>query len=167
MRYAFAHPDQIERLVIFNAPIHPSARLPWAIRQFGIPLVGDMLTQDPLLVDRTLETGGIYRVPDKDLDVYRRPFLTTSASGRALLATVQNLGIPKESALLADQFAQWTRPTLVAWGMQDPWLRFQEEWSQRRGTKVIKLEQVGHYPQHDWAEKVIEAVVPFLRQLMP
>jgi len=53
--------------MILNAPIHPSARLPWAIRQLGIPLIGDMLTQFPLLEDRTHKTGGIYQIPNKGL----------------------------------------------------------------------------------------------------
>ena len=34
----------------------------------GWPFVGDMMTQDPLLVDRTLEGGGPYQVADDDLE---------------------------------------------------------------------------------------------------
>ncbi len=74
IQYALRHPEQIERLSILNAPVSPSAKLPWKIKQLGIPLVGEMLTQDPLLVDRTLEGGSRYRVSDADLDVYRRSF---------------------------------------------------------------------------------------------
>ncbi|GAB4216600.1 MAG: alpha/beta fold hydrolase [Synechococcales cyanobacterium] len=168
LRYALEHPDSIERLVILNTPMTSAVRLPWSIRQLGIPLVGDMLTQDPLLVDRTLETGGIYRVKDRDLDVYRRPFLTTSASGRALLATVQHLQLPQQLPAIAAAFRESTIPTLIAWGMQDPWLPFDQlsSLTNRKRLKVVSLEQVGHYPQHDWPEKVIEAVIPFLGQLV-
>lgn len=91
LQYAFSHPQQIERLVVLNAPLNIEARLPWKMQQWGIPFVGDMLTQDPLLMDRTLEGGSGFVIADEDLDVYRRPFLQTSATGRSLVATVQNL----------------------------------------------------------------------------
>ncbi|MEN9203510.1 MAG: hypothetical protein Q6K80_06900 [Thermostichus sp. DG_1_6_bins_120] len=154
-----------------NTPIGQSAKLPWSIRAFGIPLLGDMLTQDPLLVDRTLETGGTYQLKDKDLDlqVYRRPFLTTSATGRALFATVQNLSLPEVTKELEAGLTTWERPTLIAWGMQDRWLPFAlvETFCQRLPkAQVVKLQQVGYYPQQDWPEKVQEAVIPFLRKLI-
>lgn len=56
--YALRYPEKIERLAILNAPLSPEARVPWKIKQLGLPLMGEMLTQDPLLVDRTLEGGG-------------------------------------------------------------------------------------------------------------
>ncbi|XQQ05614.1 MAG: alpha/beta fold hydrolase [Leptolyngbya sp. IPPAS B-1204] len=90
LQYALRHPDAIERLAILNAPITTAAKLPWKMKQLGLPLVGEMLTQDPLLVDRTLEGGGGYRVEDADLDVYRRPFLKSSAAGRSLFTVVQS-----------------------------------------------------------------------------
>ncbi|HEY9874333.1 MAG TPA: alpha/beta fold hydrolase, partial [Candidatus Obscuribacterales bacterium] len=90
LHYALQHPDQIERLAIFNTPLSTVAKLPWKIQQMGLPLVGDMITQDPLLVDRLLEGGGPYQVADKDLDVYRRPFLKSSDAGRSLLFTLRN-----------------------------------------------------------------------------
>ncbi|NES95684.1 MAG: alpha/beta fold hydrolase [Desertifilum sp. SIO1I2] len=77
--YALRYPEKIERLAILNAPLSPEARIPWRIKQLGLPLMGEMMTQDPLLVDRTLEGGGKYQVADKDLDVYRAPFLKASA----------------------------------------------------------------------------------------
>jgi len=41
---------------------------------------GEILTQDPL-VDRTLEGGSRYQIADKDLDVYRKPFLKVLLPG--------------------------------------------------------------------------------------
>ena len=37
------------------------------MQQMGLPFVGDMMTQDPLLVDRTLEAGSKFVVSDEDL----------------------------------------------------------------------------------------------------
>ncbi|NJR40420.1 MAG: alpha/beta fold hydrolase [Leptolyngbyaceae cyanobacterium CSU_1_4] len=43
LQYALRHPEQIERLAIFNAPIAPEAKLPWKIKLFGLPLLGEVL----------------------------------------------------------------------------------------------------------------------------
>lgn len=168
VRYALNHPDRIDRLVIANAPVFPEAKLPWRIQQLGLPLAGDMLTQDPLLVDRTLEGGGQYRVEDADLDVYRRPFLQSSDAGRSLLATVRRLKVKPEAAAIAEGLASWDKPVLMLWGATDPWLpvdmarAFTQTLPQ---GKFVALDEVGHYPQEDWHEKVTEAILPFLRQM--
>ena len=165
IQYALQQRDRIERLAIINAPIAPNAKLPWKIKQLGLPLVGDVMTQDPLLVDRTLEGGGPYQVADKDLDVYRRPFLRSSAAGRSLLATIRNLQLPKVTAEISSGLAQWDRPTLIIWGENDPWLPLsmaQDAAKSLPNGQLVRLEQVGHYAQEDWHEKVSEALIPFL-----
>ena len=167
LQYALRHPERIERLAIFNAPITTSAKLPWKIKQLGLPLVGDMMTQDPLLVDRTLEGGGGYRVEDADLDVYRRPFLKSSDVGRSLLATVKNLQLAQVTAELEAGLADWKQPTLIAWGMRDPWLPFslaQTVADRLPDAELVQLEEVGHYPQEDWHEKVSDALLRLLRR---
>jgi pimeloyl-ACP methyl ester carboxylesterase len=65
LQYALRHPDQIERLAVLNTPVSSAAKLPWQMQQWGLPLIGDMVTQDPLLVDRTLEAGSRYQIEDK------------------------------------------------------------------------------------------------------
>jgi pimeloyl-ACP methyl ester carboxylesterase len=167
VQYALRHPDQIERLAILNAPIASTAKLPWKIKQLGLPLIGEMLTQDPLLVDRTLEGGGGYRVEDADLDVYRRPFLKSSAAGRSLLATVQNLKLPQITAEIEQGLATWQHPTLLAWGVRDPWLPLsmaEAAAQQISEAELVLLEEVGHYPQEDWHEKVNATLLNFLRR---
>jgi pimeloyl-ACP methyl ester carboxylesterase len=166
IRYALSHPDRVKRLAIFNAPIVPEANWPWKLQQLGLPLVGDMLVQDPLVVDRTLEGGGGYQVEEEDLKIFRKPFLTTSAAGRSIKSIVQKLKPSPLGAELAEGLSQWPHPVLLAWGDRDPWL----PWSQvepllpRLKLKdVALLEEVGHYPQLDWPEKVLDALRPFLR----
>jgi pimeloyl-ACP methyl ester carboxylesterase len=165
--YGLEHPERIERLVIINTPLSPDAKLPWKVRQMGLPLAGDMITQDPLLVDRTLEGGGPYRVDDGDLDVYRKPFLTTSAAGRALLATVRNLQLAKTTTQVETGLKAWQQPTLLLWGIADPWLPVDlaDVWAKALPQgELAQLAQVGHYAQEDWAEKVSETLLPFLRR---
>lgn len=167
LQYALRHPEQIERLAILNAPISSDARVPWKMKQLGLPLLGEVLTQDPLLVDRTLEGGGGYQVADKDLDVYRRPYLKSSDAGRALLAVVRNLQLPQAMAEIQSGLATWQHPTLVAWGIRDPWLSLdlaQALVQQLQNAELSQLEEVGHYPQEDWHEKVNSTLLNFLRR---
>lgn len=167
LQYALQHPDQIDRLAILNTPLTSAAKLPWKIKQFGIPLMGDMMTQDPLLVDRTLEGGGGYRVEDADLDVYRRPFLRSSAAGRSLMAVVQNLKLAQATPQIETGFSNWQAPILVAWGVRDPWLSLDMAEAFVKtlpAGELVQLEEVGHYPQEDWHEKVSEALLKFLRR---
>lgn len=165
--YAAQHPDKIEKLIILNTPLPPKADLPFPVKMMGWPFVGDMMTQDPLLVDRTLEGGGPYQVADDDLDVYRRPFLKSSDVGRALMWTIRAMKMPQITEQIAQGLASWSRPTLVAWGISDPWLSADGAKAFAQGLddgEYVELEEVGHYAQEDWAEKVSEAVVPFLRK---
>jgi pimeloyl-ACP methyl ester carboxylesterase len=167
LQFALRNPDQVDRIAILNAPITTTAKLPWKIRQLGLPLIGDVITQDPLLVDRTLEGGGGYRVEDKDLDVYRRPFLRSSDAGRSLLATVQNLQLQQSTTEIETGLRQWAGPILLAWGDRDPWLPIghAEQFADSLpGAEWVRLEEVGHYPQEDWHEKVSDALLPFLRR---
>jgi pimeloyl-ACP methyl ester carboxylesterase len=168
IQYALQHPNRVDRLVIINAPISPEAKLPWKMRQFGIPLAGDMLTQDPLLVDRTLEGGGPYQIDDADLDVYRRPFLKSSDVGRALMMTVRRMDVVGVSQVIATGLQSWDHPTLLLWGLSDPWLPvgLAETCLKTLANGELKtLEEVGHYAQEDWAEKVATALSTFLRQM--
>ena len=165
--YAAKHPDNIERLVILNTPLTAEAKLPFKIAQFGIPLLGQVLTQDPILVDRTLEGGGPYTVSDEALEVYRKPFLKSSDVGRSLQSTVKNLQLASVMTDIDQGFKDWQRPTLILWGTADKWLpvslakNFVKTLSD---GELIELEETGHYGQEDWAEKVSEAMVPFLRR---
>jgi pimeloyl-ACP methyl ester carboxylesterase len=167
LQYALRNPMQIERLAILNAPTSSTAKLPWKMQQLGLPLVGDVLTQDPLLVDRTLEGGSRYQISDKDLDIYRRPFLKSSDAGRSLLATVKNLQLKQSMAEIESGFPQWTHPTQIIWGMKDPWLPFTQAQNLAdsiQKAELIKLEEGGHYPQDHWSVKVSDALLPFLRR---
>ncbi|MGB3137343.1 MAG: alpha/beta fold hydrolase [Nodosilinea sp.] len=170
IQYALQHPERVDRLVMINAPISRGAKLPWKIRQMGLPLAGDMITQDPLLVDRTLEGGGPYQIDDADLDVYRRPFLKSSDVGRALMTTVRQMAVDEVSEAIATGLPAWEHPTLALWGLSDPWLPVslaETAVQSLPNGELQTLHEVGHYAQEDWAEKVSTVIDSFLRQLAP
>jgi pimeloyl-ACP methyl ester carboxylesterase len=166
IQYALRHPERVQRLAIFNAPLSAKAKLPRKLRQMAWPLAGEMMAQDPLLVDRTLEGGGGYQVKPDALDVYRRPWLKTSDAGFSLLGILRNLQLAEATAEIAAGLPQWQHPLLLAWGLRDPWLPAAEAETLATSLRAdfVGLEQVGHYPQEDWPEKVTDALQKFLRQ---
>jgi pimeloyl-ACP methyl ester carboxylesterase len=167
LQYALRHPEQVANIAILNTPINSSAKLPWKIKQMGLPLAGEMMTQDPLLVDRTLETGARYVIPDADLDVYRKPYLKSSSSGRGLLASIRNLQLPQAMAEIETGFKDWQQPVLVQWGVIDPWLPVEMAESFKKALpngELVTLQNVGHYPQEHYHETILEDLLPFLRR---
>ncbi len=168
LQYALRHAEQIESLAILNTPLTSSAKLPWQMQQWGLPLAGDMLTQDPLLVDRTLEGGSRYRISDRDLDAYRQPFLKSSSAGRSLMSAVRNLQLPAAMAEIEAGFKQWQYPTTIIWGMTDPWLSAtmaQNFAAAIKHSEFVKLEDAGHYPQEHYYDVVLESLLPFVRRV--
>lgn len=167
LQYALRHADRVESLVILNTPISVEAKLPWQMQQWGLPMAGEMMTQDPLLVDRTLEGGSRYQISDADLDVYRKPFLKSSKAGRSLMSTIRNLNLQKSMAELESGFQQWQKPTLIIWGINDPWLPLsmaQKFAKFNQHTELIQLQNVAHYPQEHYYEEILKDLLPFVRR---
>ncbi|MGB3508560.1 MAG: alpha/beta fold hydrolase [Microcoleaceae cyanobacterium] len=167
LQYALRNPEKIERLAILNTPLSTTAKLPWQIKQLGIPFIGDMLTQDPLFVDRTLEKGSRLTVSDEDLDVYRSPYLKSSAAGRSILAIVQNLDLQKSMAEIESGFKGWQQPTLIVWGLKDPWLDVSQAENLAKiceNGNLVKLTDAAHYPQEHWSADITDELLLFLRR---
>lgn len=167
LQYAFNHPEQIERLVILNTPLGSSVRLPWLMRRWGIPLMGEMLTQDPLLVDRTLETGSGYVISEDNLGIYRQPFLKNSKAGRSLVATIKNLNLAQALSEIEAGWQQWDKPTQIIWGMADPWLSADIPSAiaqEHKNVRFAQLEEAKHYPQEHWSDEISPILLTFLRQ---
>ena len=167
IQYALQNSDRIEKLVILNTPLTPAAKLPWPMTQWTLPFVGDMVTQDPLLIDRTLEGGSGFVVKDEKLDVYRRPYLKTSAVGRALMVTTKNLKLAKTMPEIESGLKNWSKPALIIWGMLDLWLAaepVEQLVKTNSQLELIKLPEAKHYPQEDWPDEIGAVLIPFLRR---
>ncbi|MGL5794378.1 MAG: alpha/beta fold hydrolase [Waterburya sp.] len=167
VQYALQNPEQIEGLIILNTPITPNAKLPWVMKQMTFPLVGDMMTQDPLLVDRTLEKGSGFVITDKDLDVLRKPFLQSSAVGRSLMTILKKLQLDKTMQEIATGLSQWSKPTLIIWGSADRWLDVADVKKLAAANSeitLVELPEAKHYPQEHWASDIAKEIVQFFRR---
>lgn len=169
LQYALNNPDKIERLIILNTPLSTDVKLPWTMKQWGLPFVGDMATQDPLLVDRSLEGGSGFVISDADLAIFRQPYLKSSAVGRALVATIRNLNLSKSMAEIETGLANWEKPLLFVWGMADPWLSSTsvEKLASKSGVELISLADAKHYPQEHWSKEINPLIINFLGRKTP
>jgi pimeloyl-ACP methyl ester carboxylesterase len=167
LQYALRHPEKVANISILNTPISNAAKLPWKIKQMGLPFAGDMMTQDPLLVDRTLEGGSRYVISEEDLGVYRKPFLKSSSAGRSLLASIRNLQLERAMAEIEPGLQKWESPIQIIWGKIDPWLPVdiaEKFVKSAPKTEIITLTNGGHYPQEHCSEIIVQDLLPFLRR---
>lgn len=167
IQYAIAHPDRLQKLVILNAPLHPQHRLPWALKKLTFPLVGEMLTQDPILIDRTLEGGSGFVIDEQKLRVYRQPFRDSSQAGRGLFHSTKNLDLNFTLKTLYNGLKTLELPTLILWGLADPWLSGEEGAALGEINDFIQWEtlpEAKHYPQEHWPEEIGDRLLPFLKK---
>ena len=167
IQYALLNPDRLEGLIILNTPIAGSVKLPWLMKQFTFPVMGDMMTQDPLLVDRTIEKGSGFVVADEDLNVLRKPFLQSSKVGRSLMAIAKKLQLAKTTPEIEAGLRQWSIPTLIIWGAADKWLDVadvKQLAAANSDITLVELPTAKHYPQEHWASDIAKEIVQFFRR---
>ncbi len=165
IQYALRYPDKIDKLIILNTPIISSAKLPWQIAQCGFPFLGDMVTQDPLIVDRTLEKGSGFVISDQNLAFYRKPIVTSSLPGRTLVTVVKKLNLKQVTNEIETGLKQWQKPCLIIWGKDDPWLEFapvENLVKANNKLKLIPLEEAKHYPQEHFSKEISPVIINFL-----
>jgi pimeloyl-ACP methyl ester carboxylesterase len=167
IQYALRYPNRVSKLVILNAPLTTSTKLPWIIKQLGLPVAGEMLTQDPLSVERTLEAGCKCVIEDKYLEAYRKPYLKSSSPGRSLLATIRNLQLADSLAEVAAGLPTLDIPIQLLWGLNDPWLDLTQAEACAQSLKhgeLVTLPTAAHYPQEHWYAEIKGSLIPFLRR---
>jgi pimeloyl-ACP methyl ester carboxylesterase len=167
IQYALRYPNRVAKLVILNAPLTTSAKLPWQLKQLSLPVAGEMLTQDPLSVERTLEAGCQAVIEDEYLEIYRKPYLKSSAPGRSLLATIRNLRLAESMAEIATGLPKLDIPIQILWGIKDPWLDLAPAQTCVKSLKqaeLVTLPTAAHYPQEHCYAGINRSLIPFLRR---
>ncbi|KAL2650456.1 hypothetical protein R1flu_018584 [Riccia fluitans] len=162
VRYAKSNQTRIDQLILINPPISDAhTALPSALSAFSAFLLGEVFAQDPLKAsDKPLTECGPYLLDEEDAMVYRRPYLTSGASGFALTAISRSMKSELKGAVGALRqtlgSGQWSKPLSIVWGMKDRWLAFKdvEEFAKSSGARLVQLEEVGHHAQEDYGEEV-------------
>lgn len=166
IKYALENSDKLNQLIILNTPITKDAKMPWLIKQWGFPFLGDMITQDPLFVDRTLEKGCGFVISDENLAYYRKPITTSSLAGRTMVTIIKKMQFAETIKDIETGLKQWQKPCLILWGEKDPWLEINsvEELikANNQYLKLLKLSEARHYPQEHFSKEISPLLINFL-----
>ncbi|KAL5703138.1 hypothetical protein ACHQM5_028268 [Ranunculus cassubicifolius] len=170
VKYAFKHQEKVKDLILINPPlVDKHANLPSTLAVLSNFLLGEVFSQDPLRAsDKLMTSCGPYKIKEEIAMVYRRPYLTSGASGFALNALSKtmkkelkdNIGAMRK--ILSSE--EWKVSTTVCWGQRDRWLTFDgvESYCKELGCKLVELPSAGHHVQEDSGEelgKIISRVI--------
>ncbi|MFZ2113027.1 MAG: alpha/beta hydrolase [Solirubrobacteraceae bacterium] len=166
LAFAQAHPQRVERLVVCNAvPLLPGYEWHRTARMWRTPLLGEIAmgaTTRRVLKRSTREanvTPG--PLPDVWIDSVMESF--DQGTQRAILRLYRSS--PSEALARAGERLELLRmPSLVLWGMQDPYIpeRFAGAYAQALPeSRLVELADAGHWWWLDRPD-AIERVVEFM-----
>lgn len=162
-RFAAAHPERVDALVLLNAAGYPREQMPGIIRLARTPVVNRlMLVATPeRLVRRNLEQ--VYaddaKVTD-DLVARYHALLLREGNRRAMLERLTT-----DDPLRPDLVPTLRVRTLVVWGALDTWvppadgIRYEREIP---GARRIEYPDLGHVPQEEAPARTARDVIAFL-----
>jgi pimeloyl-ACP methyl ester carboxylesterase len=166
LAFAQAHPERIERLVVTNAVTFlPGYRWHRTARAWRTPVLGELTmgaTTRPLL-KLTSREGNVTSgpMPDAWLDTVLDHF--DQGTQRAILRLYRSS--PSEVlAKAGDRLSLLDMPSLVVWGMQDPYIpgRFAAEYAKALpNSELLELPDAGHWWWYD-RPGAIDRVADFL-----
>jgi pimeloyl-ACP methyl ester carboxylesterase len=167
LAFAQRHPERIERLVVINAvPFMPGYRWHRTARIWRTPLLGELSMGSTnrrllrLLSRESNATPG--PMPESWLDSVLTHF--DEGTQRAILRLYRS-SPPERLAQAGAQLGELGVPSLVVWGMRDPYIpaRFGKAYADVLGAELLELADAGHWAWLDRPD-VVDRVVDFLGQ---
>jgi pimeloyl-ACP methyl ester carboxylesterase len=167
LAWAAAHPDAFASTVLINTGILPGYRWHYLARIWRTPVLGELFQ---LMAMRSgfhllLKHGNPRGLPREFVDGMYDDY--DRGTRRAVLRLYRATSSPDRlTEELAAALRPLTRPALVVWGRQDPYIGVVYAERQREvfpAARVVMLEQSGHWPYADDPEAVLDAMIPFLR----
>nr|MDQ3933292.1 alpha/beta hydrolase [Actinomycetota bacterium] len=167
LQWAAEHPDALVGAVLINTGVlidyvpHALAVI-WATPGAGEAQMASTTREN---FREVIQSTTPRRLPeefvDRMYDDYDRP--TRCAALRYYRSAGENLNAGREQAAV---LRQRSRPALVIWGEQDPYIPPEQAERQREAFPDARVEifpDSGHWPFIDNAERTRDLVVPFLR----
>jgi pimeloyl-ACP methyl ester carboxylesterase len=152
--FAQRHPERIERLVLIDpVPLLDGFRWPGIVRWWRRPGIGELVmgSVSRRVLARTLRRGSVTPAawPDRRIDAVWDQF--DQGTQRAILRLHRSVD---ERSLAAEGGAldRLSRPTLVVWGEDDPWIApsFADGYGRRLPSATVEqVAGAGHWPWLD------------------
>ena len=165
LAFAQRHPERIERLVVINAvPFLPGYRWHRTARMWRTPVLGELSMGSinrrvlRLISRESNATPG--PMPDSWIDSVLAHF--DQGTQRAILRLYRS-SPPERLAAAGERLGELGVPSLVVWGMRDPYMpaRFGKAYADALGGELLELEDAGHWAWLDRPD-AIDRVVDFL-----
>ncbi|WP_373497326.1 alpha/beta fold hydrolase [Aquiflexum sp.] len=170
LNFAIRHPNLIKRIIILNSWLWSSEGEPEFVRFSKIlrspllPFLYRRLNFSPRFI--LPKSYGVHKPSKSILKHYTKPFADRYQRNGALAFAKSLLNDQDWFEELWNQKSQISdKPVLFLWGMKDPIItpkyleKFEQGFSK---SKTVKLEESGHFPQEEEAEKVVKSVRGFL-----
>ena len=162
---AIEHPQRVDRLVLANAVAYDS----WPIEdmiQLGNP---EWRNKDPAEVAEFVVSGlpdGIHR-KERLTTEFREGIVAPYSDEEGKISLIRNASAlnTNHTTALIDRHREITAPTLVIWGVHDPWQKIVdgERLAQEIPGAVIERVDASHWSPWDAPDEFCSAIVRFLR----
>jgi pimeloyl-ACP methyl ester carboxylesterase len=165
LAFAQLHPERIERLVVINAiPFLPGYRWHRTARMWRTPVLGELsmgsINRRVLRFISRESNATPGPMPDSWIDSVLAHF--DQGTQRAILRLYSS-SPPERLAAAGEQLGELGVPSLVVWGMRDPYIpaRFGKAYADVLGAELLELADAGHWAWIDRPD-MIDSVVEFL-----
>jgi len=165
LAFAQRHPERVERLVVINAvPFLPGYRWHRTARMWRTPVLGELSMGSinrPLLRLISREANATPGpMPDSWIDSVLAHF--DQGTQRAILRLYRS-SPPERLAAAGEHLGELGVPSLVVWGMRDPYIpgRFAKAYADVLGAELLELGDAGHWAWLDRPD-AIDRVIAFL-----
>jgi pimeloyl-ACP methyl ester carboxylesterase len=166
LAFAQAHPERVERLVVCNAvPLLPGYEWHRTARMWRTPLLGEIAMGATIrrVLERSTREANVTPgpLPGAWIDSVMKHF--DQGTQRAILRLYRS-SPSQELERAGERLGLLQMPSLVLWGMQDPYIpeRFARAYAQALpGSQLIELADAGHWWWLDRPD-AIERVVEFM-----
>jgi pimeloyl-ACP methyl ester carboxylesterase len=166
--WGLMHPDAWASTVLFNIGVMPGYRWHKRARQWRTPVLGELMMA---WIPRSAWRRSFLSAPGRKLPLEFVDQMYDNFDRRTrniVLELYRATPDPGERAEeLGAAIKQLHKPTLVVWGMSDPFLSGEYADRQREFfdvQDVVKLEDSGHWAFQDNPEAATAAVLPFLSE---
>lgn len=165
LAFAQRHPQRIERLVVINSvPFLPGYGWHRTARIWRTPLLGELsmgsINRHVLRLISRESNATPGPMPDSWIDSVLAHF--DQGTQRAILRLYRS-SPPERLAAAGERLAALGVPSLVVWGMRDPYIpaRFGKAYADVLGAELLEFPDAGHWAWLDRPD-VVDRVVEFL-----